>query len=86
MRLSPRALAFTLGLIWGGAMLCVGLAHLAVPDYGAGFLSAMSSVYPGFHQPRGVLDVTVGTVYGLLDGGAAGLVAGWLYNRLSHTA
>lgn len=80
MQLSSKALAITFALLWGGAMLCVGLANLAVPPYGAGFLNGMSSIYPGFHASHQLTDVLVGTVYGLADAAIGGFVFGWLYN------
>ena len=85
MRLSAKALALTFGLLWGGAILCVGIVNMAAPDYGVDFLKTVSSVYPGFHASRGVLNLLVGTVYGIVDGGFGGLLTGWLYNRLAHS-
>ena len=34
MYFNTKALAFTSGVIWGGALLFVGLANLAWADYG----------------------------------------------------
>lgn len=83
MRLSLKSLALALGLLWGGAVLCVGLANLAAPSYGVDFLKIMSSVYPGFHASRTILDVVVGALYGVGDGAIAGLLLGWLYNTFA---
>jgi hypothetical protein len=80
MRLSGRALAIAAGLLWGGAILLVGLVHLAGASYGSAFLQTISSVYPGFHASRTLGDVLVGTAYGLVDGGLGGLLLAWLYN------
>jgi hypothetical protein len=80
MRLSLKSLAFACGLLWGGAVLFVGLLNLAYPSYGMEFLKLASSVYPGFHNSRKFVDVLVGTGYGLVDGAIAGLLLGWLYN------
>lgn len=84
MRLDVRALAIAGALLWGGAMLVVGLAHFVWPGYGGAFLELMASVYPGYHGPAGIGSVLVGTLYGAVDGGLAGLVLGWLYNRLAR--
>ena len=73
MRLSSKALAGALGLLWGGALLVVGLLNLAYPSYGSSFLQMASSVYPGFRVNRTFVD-------GLVDGFVGGLVFGWLYN------
>lgn len=80
MRLSARALTFACGLIWGGAIACLGLLHLAFPSYGTSFLDGISSVYPGFHGARSLGDALVGAAYALIDGGVGGFIFGWLYN------
>ena len=84
MRLSLKALMFTIGILWGGALLLVGLINLAIPSYGAECLKLMSSVYPGFHASRTVTDVLVGTGYGLVDGALGGLFFGLLYNLFAE--
>lgn len=84
MKLSLKALAFSCALIWGGLLLAVGLANLAVPAYGLAFLRGMSSVYPGYHGSGTISNVLIGAAYGLFDGAAAGLVFGWLYNFLAR--
>ncbi len=80
MRLSAKALALAMGILWGGCLLFVGLINLASPSYGVNFLAGMSSVYPGFHAARTFGDVLVGTGYGVVDGGIGGFLFGWLYN------
>lgn len=80
MKISPKALAMAFALIWGGAIACTSLVHLAFPLYATSFLEVVSSIYPGFHGARSVSDGLVGTLYALLDGGFAGLVIAWLYN------
>lgn len=86
MRLSVRGLVIASGLLWGGCLLIVGLIHLISGSYGGAFLSAMSSVYPFFHGARSLGDVFIGTVCGLIDGGIAGLLFGWLYNAFAGRA
>ncbi len=83
MRLSVKAASMVGALLWGSGILFVGLVHLAVPSYGAGFLDAIGSVYPGFHGARSFADALVGTGYGLLDGAAGGFVLAWLYNLIA---
>jgi hypothetical protein len=80
MRLSTKSMALAFGLLWGGALLFVGLINLAKPTYGVAFLEMMSSVYPWFHASRTLGDVVIGTVDGLIDGAVAGLLLAWLYN------
>jgi hypothetical protein len=86
MRLSVKALMWTGGLAWGGAMLLAGLGHLVVPGYAEAFLQAMGSLYPGFHAGRSLGDVLVGAGYALVDGGIGGLFVGWLYNLFAGRA
>jgi len=80
MRLSIRGMAIARGLLWGGAMLFMGLLNMAAPSYGLSFMQMVSSVYPWFHVSRTFSDVLIGTIDGLVDGAIAGLLFGWLYN------
>jgi TRAP-type mannitol/chloroaromatic compound transport system permease large subunit len=75
MKFNTKALALTSGILWGLAMLVMGLANLIWGNYGQHFLQTMSSVYPGYHATRSVAEVVVGTLYGAADGliGGAGL-------------
>ncbi|PYR38317.1 MAG: hypothetical protein DMF90_03725 [Acidobacteria bacterium] len=82
MKLSLKAAAVACGVLWGGCLLLVGVVHLWVPSYGAGFLGTMSSLYPGFHASGTLPDVLVGTGEGIVDGVIGGLVFAWLYNTL----
>jgi len=80
VKVSLKAIAIAAGVLWGCAILFLGLINLVSPSYGLSFLQAISSVYPGFHVSRTIGDVLTGTVYALIDGAIAGLVFGWLYN------
>jgi hypothetical protein len=86
MRLSVKALGVVSAMLWDGAVLVSGLANLISGSYAAEFLRVLSSIYPGFHASRTFADVLVGTGYALVDGGAAGLVFGWLYNWIAPRA
>jgi hypothetical protein len=85
MKFNITALALTAGLIWGGAILAVGLANLAWPGYGRAFLDLMASIYPGYRPGTGIGSVITGTLYALVDGSIGGVVFGWLYNLLART-
>lgn len=80
MRFSMKALAIVSAILWGASVLLVGLINLAAPSYGANFLHGLSSVYPGFHASRTVLDVLIGTGYGIVHGAVAGYLFALLYN------
>lgn len=86
MRISIKALTLSTAILWGALMLLVGLVHMAVPSYGAEFLKAMSSVYPGLDTGPTLGRVLLGTIYGFVDGGAAGCILSLLYDSLCGTA
>jgi hypothetical protein len=73
-------MALSGALLWGGAVLFVGLINLAKPTYGLAFLEMVSSVYPWFHASRTYPDIVIGTIDGLIDGAVAGFLFAWLYN------
>ena len=83
MKLDVKAMALTIGLVWGAAMLLIGVAYVISGGYGEAFLDVMASLYPGYHATSNFADVIVGTLYGLVDGAVGGVVIAWLYNRLA---
>lgn len=83
MTLSTRGLAWSMGLLWGGVMLVVGVANLVFSGYGVGFLEWAASFYPGYGGPAGFGSVVVVTLYGLVDGAVGGWLLAWLYNRFA---
>ena len=44
MKLDLKALGITIGLMWSGAVLIVGLANLIWPAYGTSFLQVTASI------------------------------------------
>ena len=62
MRLSLKGMTIAGGLLWGGAILFLGLINLVRPTYGANFLEAISPVYPWFHASRSFVDVVIGAL------------------------
>jgi membrane protease YdiL (CAAX protease family) len=85
MKFNTKALALTSAILWGLAMLGMGLANLFWGSYGQQFLKTMASVYPGYHADRSVAEVIVGTLYGFVDGLIAGAVFAWLYNQFAKS-
>ena len=83
MKLSTKAMGIAGALLWGGALLLTALANLMWPSYATEFLKSVGSIYPGFQASRTFADVLVGTGYGLVDGGLAGLVFAWVYNWIA---
>ena len=82
MKLNLRAIAFAAGVLWAFAILTTGIANLIWPSYGHAFLQTIASLYPGYNAERSVGEVTVGTLYALVDGAFCGLVFGWVYNLI----
>lgn len=83
MRLSVKGMAIAAGLLWGTAILCVGLIHMADPGYGGNFLQMTSSVYPGFHSAGTAEGLAIGTIEGLIDGAITGFLLALLYNAFT---
>ena len=81
MKFSIKGLALASGILWGLAMLGMGIANLIWDGYGQQFLQTMSSVYLGYHATRSIVEVIVGTLYGAVDGFIGGAVFAWLYNQ-----
>jgi len=83
MKVSMKAISLSSAMMWGGAMLFVGLVHMAVPAYGGDFLRIMSSIYPGADTAPTFGRVLIGTLYGIVDGGIAGFLFGLLYSTFA---
>ncbi len=82
MKLSVKAMARTSALLWGGAVLTVGVANLIQPRYGRQFLRLVASIYPGYKARPTPREVAVGTAYAVVDGAVGGALFAWLYNRV----
>jgi hypothetical protein len=80
MKLSAKSLALTLGLLWGGAMLILGVLNMVIPPYGADILIVMGSVYPGIYGAGTLSEALLGAAYGAIDGALGGVLIAWLYN------
>ena len=85
MKLDAKALALSLGIVWGAAVFLVGAGNLLWPGYGLAFLDLAASLYPGLHVGS-LPNVIVGTLYALVDGAVSGLVLAWIYNGASKAA
>jgi hypothetical protein len=84
MRLSLKAMAVSGAVLWGGAILLVGLINLAYPNYGLSFLQMTNSVYPWFHTSH-TLGAAIGRVLeGAIDGAIAAFVFAWMYNHFAE--
>lgn len=86
MRLDVKALAIAGAILWGGCVLLMGVANLICAGYGAHFLEFLSSIYPGYHATRSIVEIVIVTCYALVDGLAGGAIFAWLYNRFVKSA
>ena len=85
MRLSVKAFALSLGILWGAVVFLVGIGHLIWPGYGTAMLELAASIYPGY-SVGGFGSVIVGTLYAFVDGAIGGAILAWLYNAVQGTA
>lgn len=83
MKLSVKALALTMGTLWGAAVLLVGTGFVATGTYGRAFMEFLSSIYPGYQATPTWGNVLLGAFYGLVDGAIGGAVFAWVYNRFA---
>ena len=83
MSLNIKAMALTLGAVWGGSFLFTGLTNLLVETYGVAYLELGASIYPGYNGPAGFGSVIVVTLYAVLDGAVVGAILAWVYNFFS---
>jgi hypothetical protein len=81
-----KATALAFAILWGAAILLVGLANLIWGAYGHAFLEMLSSFYPGYDATRSIGEVIIVTLYAIVDGLVGGAVFAWLYNRLAKAA
>ena len=86
MKFSIKGLALASAILWGLAMLVMGLANLMWGNYGRLFLETMSSVYLGYHATRSIAGVIIGALYGAVDGLIGGAVFAWLYNQFAKSS
>lgn len=80
MKLSIKGLALAAAILWGAAVLMVGIANMIFPDYGMKFLEVIGSVYPGYQAGAGIASVIIGAIYAVVDAGIAAAIFAWLYN------
>ena len=79
-KLSIKGIALASAILWGFAVLVVGLANMKWAGYGSAFLGVVSSVYPGYGAEPTIPSVATGALYGALDGGIGGGIFAFIYN------
>jgi len=84
MKLSIKGLALASAIIWGSAILIVGIANMVFPGYGINLLEVVGSIYPG-HQPgTGFSSVIIGSLYAVVDAGIGAAIFAWVYNYFAE--
>ena len=80
-KLDVRAFGLACGILWGFAMLVLGLIN-TFNTWGAEIEQLMATVYIGY-KPT-ILGSIIGGIWGFLDAGIGGLIIAWLYNKFSR--
>jgi hypothetical protein len=78
-KLSIKALAVAMGVMWGGGMLFLGWVSML--GLGNKAVDVMSSVYIGFSSS--LLGGIIGAVWGFLDGAIGGAIIAFVYNMFA---
>jgi hypothetical protein len=78
-KLNVKALGLSIGIVWGGGMLLLGLMTL-FSNWGIDLIILIGSVYIGYNSTLG--GILIGTIWGFCDGAIFGLLIAWLYNKL----
>lgn len=81
-KLCPLTLGLTLGILWGGSILFVGVLNRFYEGYGFEFLQVVQSLYPGYEAQSGLRNLPIGVIWALVDGFVGGILLAWLYNLL----
>ena len=78
-KLDAKALGLTLGIVWGMAMLLLGLIAM-FSNRGTAWIELMSSLYIGYKAT--LLGSIIGGAWGFVDACIGGIIVAWLYNKL----
>ena len=81
MKLNIKAFGLACGIVWGLAMLSLGLLN-TFSDWGSGIESVMATLYLGYTPT--FLGSIIGGIWGFADAGIGGLAIAWIYNKLSN--
>jgi len=85
MKLDSKAMGLSIGLLWGGAVLLVGVVNVVSGGYGSSFLNGVASIYPGY-EVGGFGSVIIAALYAVVDGFIGGFLLAWLYNKFAGGA
>ncbi len=80
MKINTKALALSIGIVWGLAVFLLTQWFL-VMGYDGNLLSKLGSVYLGYSVSW--IGAFVGLIYGFIDGLIGGALLGFLYNKFA---
>lgn len=77
MKLSPKALGLSIGLMWG-FILCILTLLAFYTGYTKHLVDLVVGIYPYYSvTPMGSI---AGLIWGFIDGFIGGVIFGWVYN------
>lgn len=81
MKLSIKALALSMGILWSVCLFLWTLLNaLTDVQWGVGMLQLLVGMYPWYEIT--VPGAFVGLIAGFIDGAVGGALLAWLYNKL----
>jgi hypothetical protein len=80
MKINTKALALSIGIIWGLAIFLLTVWFL-IMGYSGDLLAKLGSVYLGYSVSW--LGAFIGFIYGFIDGLIGGALLGFLYNKFA---
>ena len=79
-RLRALPLALTLGIVWGAALLLMGIVTVYTDQYGHKFVEVCGSIYHGYGPGHGA--AFIGLAWGFADAFIGTLIIVWLYRLI----
>jgi len=80
MKINIKALALSIGIVWGLAVFLLTVWFL-IMGYSGDLLAKLGSVYLGYSVSW--LGAFVGLIYGFVDGLIGGALLGFFYNKFA---
>jgi len=80
-KLDIKAFGLACGILWGGALLTMGITAMVAPAYMGDFVTVLGTKYIGYKAT--VPGIFIGGIWGFADAGIGGLILAWLYNKFS---
>jgi hypothetical protein len=80
MKINIKALALSIGIVWGLAVFLLTVWFLVIGSQGQ-LLSKLGTVYLGYSVSW--IGAFIGFVYGFIDGLIFGALVGFLYNKFA---